>query len=96
MVHALIVVGSMDQWRERLLATRELFLEDDEEDDFNVNWVMELGLNAPRGRIPSIVRGSRPGKSPNIDRQRYEMHARMMSDYFADEPMYGPSFFRRR
>ncbi len=48
-VHALIVVGSMDQWRERLLATRELFLEDDEEDDFNVNWVMELGLNAPRG-----------------------------------------------
>ena len=86
----------MDQWRERLHATRELFLEDDEEDDFNVNWIIGLGLSDPRGQIPSIVRGSRPGKSPNIDRHRHEMHARMMSDYFADEPVYGPNFFRRR
>jgi hypothetical protein len=91
-----LVVDSMDQWRERLHATRELFLEDDEEDDFNVNWIIGLGLGDPRGQIPSIVRGSRPGKSPNIDRHRHKMHARMMSDYFADEPVYGPNFFRRR
>jgi hypothetical protein len=87
----LLLDASMDQWRERLLASRELILEDDDEDDFNVNWIMGLGFNAPR-----IVQGSRPGKSPNIDRHRHEMHARMMSDYFADEPVYGPSFFRRR
>jgi hypothetical protein len=90
------VVNLMDQWRERLLATRELILEDDEEDDFNVNWIIGLGLSAPRGHMPSIVHGSRPGKSPNIDRHRHEMHARMMSDYFADEPTYGPILFRRR
>jgi hypothetical protein len=50
------VVDIMDQWRERLLATRALFLEDDEEDDFNVNWMIGLGLSDPRGQIPSIVR----------------------------------------
>ena len=38
--------SDMDQWRQRLLATRELFLEDDKEDDFNVRWDMELGLSA--------------------------------------------------
>ena len=91
-----LVVVSMDQWWERLLATRELFLEDGEEDDFNVNWVIGLGLSAPRGQIPSIVRGSRPGKSPKIDRHRHEMHATMISDYFAYEPVYGPQKFRRR
>ena len=70
-------------------------MEEDEEDDFNVDWVIELGLSAPRGQIPSIVRGSRHGKLPSIDRHRHEMHARMMSNYFADEPVYGPNFFRR-
>ena len=68
----LLVVDNMDQWRERLLASRELFLEDDEEDDFNVNWIMGLGFNAPRVQMPIRVRGSRPGKSPNIDRHRHE------------------------
>jgi hypothetical protein len=61
-----------------------------------ISMLIGLGLSDPRGQIPSIVCGSRPGKSPNIDRHRHEMHARMMSDYFADEPVYGPHFFRRR
>ena len=78
----------MEQWRQRLIASRELFLEDDDEDDSNVNWF--LGLGVPGREIPRHVRGSRPGKSPNIDRHRHEMHARMMADYFADEPVYGP------
>jgi len=84
----------MEQWRQRLLATCELFLEDNEEDDFNVNWVIGLGLTGRE--IPCHVRGSRPGKSPNINRHRHDMHARMMSDYFAYEPVYGPHIFYRR
>ena len=90
-----LVVASMNQWRERLLATQELFLEDNEEDGFNVNWIIGSGLSAPRGQIPSVVRGSRPRKSPNIDTHRHKMHARMMSKSFANEPVYGPNFFCR-
>lgn len=31
-----------------------------------------------------------------IDREREEGHWRLHQDYFADEPTYGPIFFRRR
>lgn len=74
----------MDQWPQCLLATWEPFLEDDEEDDFNVHWVMGLGLKAQPRAIPNHVRGSRPRKPPNIDKHRHEMHTCMMSDYFAN------------
>lgn len=90
--HVILVVAHMDQWRERLFANRELFLENDEEDDFNVNWIVGLGFSVPHGQIPRVVRGSRRGKLPNIDIHRHEMHVRMMSDCFADNPMYGPNF----
>ena len=49
-----------------LVANPELLLENDEEDDFKIYWVMGLGLRARPHSIPSHVRGSRPGKSPNI------------------------------
>jgi hypothetical protein len=45
---------------------------------------------------PRVVGGSRPGRRGNIERDRLEMHARMIKDYFADNPIYGPSLFRRR
>ena len=71
----------MDEWQQCLFATRELFLEDDEEDDFNVHWVMGLKLRAQPHAIPS---------------HRHEMHVRMMSNYFGDEHVFGPNVFRRR
>jgi hypothetical protein len=40
--------------------------------------------------------GSRPGKRKNIDRNRNEMGKQLLSDYFGDQPTFGPELFRRR
>lgn len=40
--------------------------------------------------------GSRPGKSPNIERGHIEGDARLRADYFCDNPVYGPALFKRR
>jgi hypothetical protein len=40
--------------------------------------------------------GSKPGKRANIARGREEGHCRLWADYFAEEPTYDESHFRRR
>ena len=74
------------------------FLDDDEEDEANMSMALdqlqEL-IDAPP--IPRVVAGgSGQGKRANIERARVLMDERMHLDYFADAPVWGPSFFRRR
>ena len=86
----------MDAWGAQFSACRQCILDDDDEDDVVMNFVLGLGFVNLERALPSIRGGSRPGKSPNIERFRVEMHHRMISDYFCDEPVYGPNLFRRR
>jgi hypothetical protein len=84
----------MDAWRIRLLANWELILDDDEEDEGNLNVLLGVGMDDENEVIlPRILGGSRPGKTPNIDRDRHGMHEQMMKDYFSDTHVYGPSIF---
>ena len=86
----------MDAWGAQFSACRQCILDDDDEDDVVMNFVLGLGFVNLERALPSIRGGSRPGKSPNIKRFRVEMHHRMISVYFCDEPVYGPNLFRRR
>jgi len=40
--------------------------------------------------------GSKPGKAPNIDRNRAFFHQILMKDYFGESPTYPANLFRRR
>ncbi|CAM6089268.1 unnamed protein product [Calypogeia fissa] len=60
----------------------------DEVDVAQIEKIEEL-LNKPRG-------GSRPGRSPNVNRDHVRGHDQIMKDYFNDNPTYGPHKFRRR
>lgn len=87
----------MHPWRARLLAAREAMKEDEEDDDFNLQWILQMQRGYGDGiDMSAHVGGSRPGRAPNIARDRQEMHRRMMRDYFSDTPVYGPHIFRRR
>jgi hypothetical protein len=87
----------MDAWRARLEAGRRLILDDDEEDEWNVNMLLNLmPLEENDMLLPRIHRGSQPGKAANIDKDRHAMHERMIRDYFCDTLVYGPHLFRRR
>ena len=86
----------MDPWRARLLASWELIMEDDDEDDFNLNLVLGSVGNNEGIPLPRVSVGSRQGRAPNIERHRHEMHERMMQDYFCDTSVYGPVSFRQR
>ena len=70
----------MDAWRAQFNACRQRLLDDDDEDDVVMNFVLGLGFVNPERALPSIRGGSRPGKSPNIERFRVEMHHLMISD----------------
>eukprot|EP00918_Siedleckia_nematoides_P106852 GHVU01233084.1.p1 GENE.GHVU01233084.1~~GHVU01233084.1.p1 ORF type:complete len:421 (+),score=42.04 GHVU01233084.1:2-1264(+) len=43
-----------------------------------------------------VIGGSRPGKSPNLNRNRELGEATLFADYFADAPVYGQVHFNRR
>ena len=86
----------MSEWRKRLAKQRKDFWEDDQQDEMVLQVLIE-GLGEQNEEVERYGGGgSRPGKRPNIDRSHVEGHERMMKDYFADEPVYGPGIFRRR
>jgi hypothetical protein len=49
---------SMDPWRARLLASRELIMEDDDKDDFNLNLVLGSVGNNEGVPLPRVSVGS--------------------------------------
>jgi hypothetical protein len=70
--------------------------EEANEDEFILELI--LGLQPVEEDVPPprVVGGSRPGRRGNIERERLQMHARMMKDYFSDNLVYSPSLFQRR
>jgi hypothetical protein len=85
----------MDPWRAWFLAARQRMQEEADEDEFILSLI--LGLQSVEDvPPPRVVGGSRPGRRGNIERDRLQMHAWMMKDYFSDNLVYGPSHFRRR
>jgi len=79
------------------LATRVLFDDSDEEEEFSRNMNLGIGFNRVNNEFtrPSVVGGSRPEKAPNVKRDQHEMHERMFKDYFSETPVYGASLFRQ-
>ena len=79
------VLVFIDVWRAQFKASSQRLLDNDDEDDVVLNFVLELGFVNLEEILPSIRGGSRPRKSHNIERFRVEMHCRMIFDYFCDE-----------
>ena len=88
----------MEAWRSRLASAQEALLVDEEEDELE----MQMALD----RLQSLIDvepepkeragGSSSRKSPNAERLRVVMDRQMYMDYFADPPLWGSCFFRRR
>jgi hypothetical protein len=90
---------AMEAWRARLTNARATFLEDDEDDEVSIAMALgqlESAVHAELQPRKSVIGGSSVGKAKNIERARVIMDERMHLDYFCDEPVWGPAFFRRR
>jgi hypothetical protein len=86
----------MEAWKDRLMAFREQFLEDDDEDDVMMNIVLDQ-VDEGGDSSPEVVpRGFMPKRARNIDRERHMGHERMFADYFADFPVYDLEHFKKR
>ena len=82
----------------RLEEARQAFLDDDEDDEANMGMAfdqLQANMDTPPFRRV-VAGGSSHGKRANIERARVLMDERMHLDYFAESPVWGPSFFRRR
>ena len=81
----------------RLEEARQDFLDDDEDNEANMAMALDQlqDMDAPLPRR-AVAGGSCKGKRANIERARVLMDERMHLDYFAENPVWGPSYFRRR
>jgi hypothetical protein len=86
----------MHPWRVWFNAARQRMQEEADEDEQILGLI--LGLQEVEEDVlqPRVASGSRPGRRGNIERDRLQMHARMMMDYLCDNPVYGPALFRLR
>ena len=80
----------------RLEEARQAFLDDDEEDEVNMTMALDQLQDVMDAPLPrrGVVGGSCLGKRANIERARVLMDERMHLDYFAETPVWGPSYFR--
>ena len=88
----------MDAWMARLEEARQVFLDDDEENEANMGMALDqlqYNMDAPPTRRV-VAGGSSQGKRANIERARVLMDERMHLDYFAESPVWGPAYFRKR
>jgi hypothetical protein len=74
--------SSDEKWWSRRRSERLLKEKEDEEQK------QQLALQSTWG-------GSKPGRSPNIERDREFFHQVLMRDYFVEQPTYHANFFRR-
>jgi hypothetical protein len=72
-------------WRARMLAAKELWDDEDEDEEIMVSIVVSSSIEE-EVPLPRVWGGSQKGKASNIDRNRFQMHQRMMLDYFCDNP----------
>ena len=73
----------------------------DSEEDIFIQIVLKKLNEVQKGKNRKKQRhgGSKPGKNPNIDRDRVAGHERIMRDYFGwngADPVYSERLFRRR
>ena len=82
----------------RLEEARQAFMDDDEEDEVNMTMALDQLQDVMDAPLPQrgVAGGSCLGKRANIERARVLMDERMHLDYFAETPVWGPSYFRRR
>jgi hypothetical protein len=82
----------------RLEEARQAFLDDDEDDEANMGMALDQLQDIMDAPLPrrGVAGGSCQGKRANIERARVLMDESMHLDYFAEAPVWGPSFFRRR
>ena len=95
-VHFFVWFIAMEAWRARLANARATFLEDDK---VSIAIALDQLENAVHKELQppmSVIGGSSVGKAKNIERARVIIDKRMHLDYFCDEPVWGPAFFRRR
>jgi hypothetical protein len=50
----------MDAWRARLFAAKATIWEDDEEEEFRINWLLGLGSKEDGVVVPPLWGGSHP------------------------------------
>jgi hypothetical protein len=93
--------GVMDSWEDELERNLcfDLGFEEDMEDEFENELFMQMVdvvSSEILGQCSStpVVRGSVPGRK-NVFRDRETYHNLLVTDYFSDNPTYGPSVFRR-
>ena len=92
----------MESWEDELERNLcfDLGFEEDMEDEFENELFMQM-VDVVSFELlgecssTSPVRGSVPGRK-NVFRDRETYHNLLVTDYFADNPTYGPSMFRRR
>ncbi|KAE9020623.1 hypothetical protein PR003_g13160 [Phytophthora rubi] len=72
-----------------------LFCRFDGDDEDNLLALLAVYSAQTQAELSS-ARGSSTGRRPNIDRGAEEAHARLIKDYFTDEPVYSARTFRRR
>jgi hypothetical protein len=83
----------MEAFRKRMNDAWDLYVDDDDEEHVINNMLLEDSQEEEI--VARVWGGSRPGRSRNVERGRHEMHLRIMKDYFQEDPVYGPVFFRR-
>ena len=90
--------GRMEAWSSRFRHSREMFLEDDEDDDVDMEMAVDKFQNFIDYDSPSrrATGGSRSGRVANIERDRVIIDAQIHKDYFAERPTHRPNIFRRR
>ena len=83
----------MHPWRVWFNVARQHIQEEADEDEQVLGLI--LGLQEVEEDVPQprIAGGSRSGRRRNIERDRLQMHSRMMKDYFCDNPIYGLALF---
>ena len=80
----------MDSWRIKLNKS----VADANDSDFSDD---ELWNSFTRkAQWKPAKRGSKPGRSPNLRRDRAEAHKRIVKDYFANPSLYSDEILRRR
>ncbi|KAJ9564903.1 hypothetical protein OSB04_000869 [Centaurea solstitialis] len=72
------------------------YLNDSSSTDTDEDWEQDAQIFAHLVQQANASSSIRRSKAPNIDRGRVEANARLMADYFDDNPMYPEKTFKRR
>lgn len=84
---------ALKQWHQQLCESLKEQLEDDAAEELFLQVLMTNLEQAVEGTKHG---GSRPGRAPNLYRERELGHQQIVRDYFSEQPTYDDSCFRKR